>query len=244
MENPDPERVKRILVLLDAGQPSGIRNRWRTKAKAKTDSRRGRASAYHAAEQGGSTSGGHQKRTTGDGWGASPSTQPAVKGDGWGSAQNTASNDRAWGAQNTPATGGGGWGTPKTTTGDGGGWGRASMDAGHDGAPQKAGAQRGAFNGPPPPPPPGAPPKGGQVATTMPSAVGLMPAQIQMPPISDNIRQYPPYQYPTTPSIPPYPMMPPGMTPIPMPGVQPMMGVNQMGMPPLMMGPMGMAMGG
>ena len=46
MENPDPERMKRILVLLDAGQPSGIRNRWRTKAKAKTDSRRGRASAY------------------------------------------------------------------------------------------------------------------------------------------------------------------------------------------------------
>ena len=45
MENPDPERMKRILVLLDAGQPSGIRNRWRTKAKAKTDSRRGRAFA-------------------------------------------------------------------------------------------------------------------------------------------------------------------------------------------------------
>ena len=46
MEDPDPERRERILVLLDAGQPSGIRNRWTTKAKAKTDSRRGRASAY------------------------------------------------------------------------------------------------------------------------------------------------------------------------------------------------------
>lgn len=45
MENPDPERVIRILVLLEAGQPGGIRNRWRTEAKAKTDSRRGRAFA-------------------------------------------------------------------------------------------------------------------------------------------------------------------------------------------------------
>ena len=46
MEDLDQEGMERILVLLDAGHSNGIRNRWRTRAKAKTDSRRGQASAY------------------------------------------------------------------------------------------------------------------------------------------------------------------------------------------------------
>ena len=38
MEDPDQEGMERILVLLGTGHPNGIRNRWRTRAKAKTDS--------------------------------------------------------------------------------------------------------------------------------------------------------------------------------------------------------------
>ena len=183
---------------------------------------------------GGPTIGDLQQRTSktaDDGWGAPSSTRPLATGGGWGSTSN------AWGTKTTPGPDGGGWGAPQTPTGDGGGWGRGANDArqgptnaGPDGASQKAEAQgrtRPAGQGPPPPPPTGAPPKGGRDATYMPMTAGLMPARVQIP------------QMQGPPPTPPWPIMPPGWG-------QPaqMMGMQQMGMQPPMIGSMGMDIGG
>ena len=192
-----------------------------------------RRSGSGLPRQGGPTIDDLQKRTSrtaDDGWGAPSSTQPAVTDGGWGTAPS------GWGATTAPVTEGGRWGTPQTPTGDGGGWGRGTtggwgrgakdnrqgpMNAGQDGASQKAKAQGGAFIGPPPPPPPGAPPKGRQDATNMLLTAGLTPAWMQIP------------QMQGTPPIPPFPIMPPGWgQPASIPGAQPTMGVNQMGMRP------------